>query len=889
MTAPLDQLTIALADRYRIEREIGAGGMATVYLAHDVKHDRKVALKVLKPELSAILGADRFLHEIKTTANLQHPHILSLFDSGEADGFVFYVMPYVEGESLRDRLTREKQLPVEEAVRIAREVADALDYAHRHGVVHRDIKPENILLHDGRAQVADFGIALAAARTDGGSRMTETGMSLGTPFYMSPEQAMGEREITARADIYALGCVTYEMLMGEPPFTGPTAQAIVAKVMTEAPHSLSIHRKSIPPEVEGAILQALEKLPADRFATAAEFSAALQGRFATRTTTHAVRAGPGAGPWRRVAVALGVVAVACLALAIWALRRTSAAPTVRVSIAFPEAERLRTTSTLRFAISPDGARIVYVGPDSNGTRLWVRELNALNARPLPGTSNALAPFFSPDGQKVAFFSGNPGDLRVVPVAGGPSLTVVRDSAQPWGGNWGTDGRLYFGGPGSRLARVPSTGGAVEIISELDTAQGAREHDWPQLLPGGKTALIQIWHSSISDAELGIVDFATGRATPIIQAAYGRYLPTGHILYATANGSLLAAPFDASRSELTSAPTAIAEGVQIDPASGAVQFAVSNTGTLVYMPGGGAGSEQVVWVDRAGRQTPIDSTWRGNFGNVALSPDGTRLAVNSQSSDGEQVWVKQIPSGPLSRLSFGGSTNVRPAWAPDGRRIAFISNRGGVNRNAWIQRFDGSAEAESLMTSPKQVDEIAWTPDGRSFLFRVGSGGARSRDILAFSPGADSAPRVLVAGAFDEFGADVSPDGRWFAYVSNESGRNEVYVRRLDDPGAGRTQVSVDGGEEPRWAHNGHELFLRSSRGEMLVAEVTLGAAFSAKPPRALFNLPNMGTDPYHSGYDVTRDDRRFVMINRAVNEISELVLVLNWFGELRARTAGGTP
>ena len=287
MIAIPDRLAAALADRYTIERELGVGGMATVYLAHDVRHDRNVALKVLRPELSAILGGERFLAEIKTTANLQHPHILSLFDSGEADGLVYYVMPYVEGESLRDRLAREKQLPVDEAVRIATEVADALEYAHQHGVVHRDIKPENILLHGGHAMVADFGIALAASRSEGGTRMTETGMSLGTPHYMSPEQAMGEREITPKSDIYALGCVLYEMLTAEPPFTGATAQAIIARVMTEEPRSLTLQRKTIPPHVEAAVECALQKLPADRFASAAAFAEALAGHGRTMATTRA--------------------------------------------------------------------------------------------------------------------------------------------------------------------------------------------------------------------------------------------------------------------------------------------------------------------------------------------------------------------------------------------------------------------------------------------------------------------------------------------------------------------------------------------------------------------------------------------------------------------------
>ncbi|NNG15319.1 MAG: serine/threonine protein kinase, partial [Gemmatimonadales bacterium] len=268
MTDTIDRLKAALTDRYTIDREVGAGGMATVYLAHDVKHDRDVALKVLRPELAAVIGAERFLAEIKTTANLQHPHILPLFDSGEADSFLFYVMPYIEGEPLRDRLDRETQLPVDDAVRIASEVASALDYAHRHDVIHRDIKPENILLHDNQALVADFGIALAASKA-GGSRMTETGMSLGTPHYMSPEQAMGDRELDARSDVYALGCVLYEMLVGEPPFTGPSAQAVVAKVMTEEPAAPTNVRKTVPPGVGATTLRALQKLPADRFATPA--------------------------------------------------------------------------------------------------------------------------------------------------------------------------------------------------------------------------------------------------------------------------------------------------------------------------------------------------------------------------------------------------------------------------------------------------------------------------------------------------------------------------------------------------------------------------------------------------------------------------------------------
>jgi serine/threonine-protein kinase len=338
-----DRLITALADRYTIERELGQGGMATVYQAHDPRHDRKVAIKVLRRELAAVIGAERFLREIKTIANLQHPHILGLIDSGEVDGTAYYVMPLVEGESLRDRLNREKQLPIADAVRLATEVAAALDYAHRHGVIHRDIKPENVLLHDGSALVADFGIALAVSSA-GGTRMTETGMSLGTPHYMSPEQAMGEREITARSDVYALGAMTYEMLLGEPPFTGPTAQAIVAKVMTEKPVSLAARRETVPPEVEDAVLTALAKLPADRFGSAAEFNAALNGAAVTRrlgTSSGRIGAPPqgwATGSRRTVVAAVAVAVVATLAAGFFALKaaRRPDAPVTRLMLDLPD-------------------------------------------------------------------------------------------------------------------------------------------------------------------------------------------------------------------------------------------------------------------------------------------------------------------------------------------------------------------------------------------------------------------------------------------------------------------------------------------------------------------------------------------------------------------------
>ena len=372
-------LASALADRYRIGHMLGAGGMATVYLAQDMKHDRKVAIKVLRSELAAVIGAERFLAEIRTTANLQHPHILPLFDSGAAGHpdngtFLFYVMPYVEGETLRDRLSREKQLPISDAVRIASEIASALDYAHRHGVIHRDIKPENILLHDGQALVADFGIALAASKA-GGGRMTETGMSLGTPHYMSPEQAMGEREITARSDVYALGALTYEMLAGDPPFTGSTAQAIVAKVMTDEPAPLRRHRKTIPEHVEEAVLTALEKLPADRWSSAAEFAQVLaghsgptRGHSSARFVSHAGAAPSG----KRSVVLLGAALVLMSLVALWGWSAQPAgartAGVIRFVVTLPASEQIGEAPDRMVAFAPDGSGFVYVGVFS----MWMK-------------------------------------------------------------------------------------------------------------------------------------------------------------------------------------------------------------------------------------------------------------------------------------------------------------------------------------------------------------------------------------------------------------------------------------------------------------------------------------------------------------------------------------
>ena len=549
------RLASALAERYRIERELGQGGMATVYLAQDLRHDRKVAVKVLRPELAAVIGAERFLTEIKTTANLQHPHILPLFDSGEAEGFLFYVMPFVVGETVRDRINREKQFPVADAVRIASEVASALDYAHRQGVIHRDIKPENILLHDGRALVADFGIALAASKA-GGTRMTETGMSLGTPHYMSPEQAMGEREITARSDVYALGCVLYEMLTGDPPFTGSTAQAIVARVVTESPRSLTSQRHTIPPQVEAAVLTSLEKLPADRFATAAEFAAALgDPAFAARATAARTISGTAVRVSTRTRTLLGILGAAAVlfaTLAAWGwFRPTPPAPVIRYSMGLPSTQAMRQGILgVNLAISPDGKRIVYIGPGEGGDELWVRERDRLDATPLTGTVGATNPFFSPDGERIGY-TVNGLQLKVVSVSGGPPITLsTLGGASGGGGAWGPDGWIYFDSP-LGLSRVQADGGTPALFIPYDSAAGEIGHAWPSALPNGKGLLYRSRRNlDPTDFEIVAFDLKTHERHALTKGLLATYMSPGYLVYLRADGAVLAAPFDQSRLKVT---------------------------------------------------------------------------------------------------------------------------------------------------------------------------------------------------------------------------------------------------------------------------------------------------------------------------------------------------
>jgi serine/threonine-protein kinase len=878
MTAgPAARLTAALADRYRLERELGQGGMATVYLAQDLKHDRRVAIKVLHPELSAVIGGERFLSEIKVTANLQHPHILPLFDSGAADGLLFYVMPYVQGESLRAKMSREKQLGVEEAVRLASQVASALDYAHRQGVVHRDIKPENVLLHDGTALVADFGIALAATNA-GASRMTATGMSLGTPAYMSPEQAMGDREVDARSDVYSLATMLYEMLVGDPPHSGSTAQAIVAKVLTEKPVPVTVHRDTVPSNVAAAVQKALAKLPADRFASAADFAKALatpgwsSGELlATTAMPAAAVRGQGRNAWPFIALGGALVA----GLAGFLLR--------------PEPPRqLRRYEVLTrgiysaISMSPDGATLVAAGvglDSSGGNRLWVLRPGQLDPTRIEGIQGVQA-IFSPDGKEIAVFTDTKKVIRTN--LDGSAQQVIADSAE-FGGDWGDDGYLYYTHIGFSLARRPIAGGPVEMLTTL--AKNANEfHSQPQLLPGGRSVLFTAVRTLTNDAthEIRVVDLAT-RKEKVIARGFSAVYGDGQLVFVTAGGALLRAPFDPERLEMTGPAVTVATGAA--SVAGYSMVSLSDNGTLLYQLGSTTTAfQRLLTVTRAGTAAPLPLPGDA-YNSLRLSPDGTRLAyeVSDGVNDGGNVFVLTLGDSVPVRLTFQG-VHTYPTWSLDGKRVAFSRLLDGERDLAW-QAADGSGGATTLLARPGDQFEVEFVPGDR-IVVREGnaSGGAESLDLRTFAIGSDSATDFAVSAALER-SMRVSPDGRWIAFVSDQGGRNEVYVRPFPDPGTGAVwQVTNDGGEEPVWARSGRELFFKS-RGVMYSADIRTTPSFAVGARRRLFPTTGLFDNPWHARYDVLPGDTAFVMIGGlATTQRIRTVVVENWLAEAeRAR------
>jgi len=864
-TTVLEKLRSALADRYRVDREIGVGGMATVYLAHDLRHDRDVAIKVLHPDLAAALGAERFLAEIKTTAKLQHPHILPLLDSGEADGLLYYVMPYVTGESLRSRLERETQLAVDDAVRIAREALSALESAHKQGVVHRDIKPENILLHEDQALVADFGIALAVSAA-GGPRMTQTGLSLGTPAYMAPEQAMGERVIDGRADIYALGAVLYEMLVGEAPFTGPSVQAIVARVMTESPRPVTGQRRSVPEHVNAAVLKSLEKVPADRFHSAAEFSAALANPgFSTRAETASGAAATKRSPAKTIfknplipwAIA-GIAAVAAIFFAVRGGRGEADETPTYVSMDLPRDAALPPRGTEVLGISNDGMTLAFDASVGGTSRLFLRRLDEAAPKMVEGAIGVLgsAPF-SADGKWLAFNA----DRKVwkAPVKGGPPTPLAASSwaHMAWIGDAAI---IYTKSYDAGLSRVSAEGRDTATLTVPDRKKGELGHWWPQLLPDGDHVLFTNYTTPADRSKLEVISLKSGKRQVVLEGGYfGRYVDR-HLLFVR-NGAVTSVQFDPGSLRVSGSAVSLPLDVEVQPPNGWAGFAVAPNGTLAYRTDP-LKEIALTWSDENGNEeTVVDSL--GRYTSWAPSPDGKRIAV---VRDGD-VWVYDRQRALFSRLTNSEQIERSLTWSPDSREIFYM--RDVPQYDIFRRAVDASRPEELVVTSTSDKNLSSISPDGRTVLFHSDIGGDNDVYVASTNPSDRARPTTIVSGAGNQDDAEFSPDGAWITYTSYESGRPEIFLAPYPvDRGPTRQQVSVGGGAASEWGPDGRTVYYAWS-GRIMKVKVDPRSGDIGRPEVLNKIQPVFG-------WTIARDGRFLIGRASKSSERHSIKVVLNW-------------
>jgi eukaryotic-like serine/threonine-protein kinase len=872
----LDRLKAVLADRYTVERKIGSGGMADVYLTHDIRHNRKVAVKVMHRDLAEFVGVERFLLEIETTAKLQHPHILPLFDSGAAEGTVFFVMPYVEGQSLRVRLKRERQLPLDDALRITREIASALGYAHRRGVIHRDIKPDNVLFQDGSALLTDFGIALPRKDDEGGARLTGSGMSLGTPRYMSPEQVAGQ-EIDTRSDIHGLGVLAYEMLAGQPPFTGATATAVLGKVMTESPRPPVEHRRSVPAHVNDAIVKALEKLPADRWQTAEEFAEALTTPLLTQRT---------GSRWTRVVLPWMLAAALALVLGWTSLRNSRTAPIadgpVRFGVEFETGVVPSFTPIVR--ISADGRQLFVSAMVDRREEVVRRTLDRLGMEVVKGagqgeqgTGNS-RPFVSPDGRWVAYARQK--KLWKVPVEGGTAIELA--PAEWAGGSWDRNGKIvYTQAYNTGLWIVSEGGGDARMLTKPDAAKGELGHWWPQILPDGDHVLFTAYRTPLDTATIEVLTISSGERRVILTGGvYGFYVPTGHLLFAVGE-SIRAVPFELDTLRVNGVPRTVVDDVAMNLTDGAAAFDVSETGTLAYLPVDSYVAEtNVVLVDRAGKESSALPK-ADRYTNPRLSPDGSRLSVDIRSANSPgDIWVFEVGRSGGTRLTADEGRDFGAEWTPDGKELIFSSERPFFD--LYRRAADATRPEEPLLAGTYDHYTGSVSPDGKLFTFVLAVPGGELWTVNLQGP--PKAARYFANG-FNLGHPAISPNGRWMAYDSDESGQGvDVFIQSFPDPNQKRLKVSPAHGSEPMWTRGGRELVYRE--GDNVIAVDIDPATGVSGPPRVLFSGPypsNQGWTRPRS-YDVTPDGERFLLTKLPGEQPRpRIVVVLNWFDELRTK------
>jgi Tol biopolymer transport system component len=862
---------------YEVLSELGAGGMGEVYRARDRRLDRDVAVKLIHghvcndPDRVA-----RFQREARTLAALNHPHVASVYGYGESAGVCFLVMELVPGETLAEVIARGGPSSAD-AIRLGAHIAAALETAHEAGIVHRDLKPANIKIRpDGVAKVLDFGLAKAAGGDDNRlltqspTLKSDEGAFTGTVAYMSPEQARG-KPVDRRADIWAFGCVMFEMVAGRHPFSAATMSDTLVSILDREPDWTLIPRET-PPAVDRLIRRCLRKDSAQRLRDIGDARLDLEDALsAPATNTPAVGALVARRSRMRV-VALAILSMAAgVLLTLIARPRPASAPgpPMHFVVALPAAEKLAGLDFPAVAISPDATQIVYVGSRGGRTRLFLRRMNEPQTDAIPGTADAISPFFSPDGTSLGFFAG--GKLKKLSLRGGEPVDVC-DAAIGFGGSWGPDGTIVFSATtGSGLSRVSAGGGAPSRLTTLDAERGEFSHRWPELLPDGNTVLFTVGTlGSWDDAEIVAFDLKSGRRQILVKGGTNpQYLRTGHLMYARA-GTLMAVPFDHERLAVTGTAVRVIDNV-MESFDGAAQAAISASGTLTYARGTQQVLRRLIGLDSDRVPTAFAAPLRG-YASPRFSPDGRKLAVTIAGTT-EDVWIYDIGQTTLQQLTFE-SNNSAPTWTPDGNSITFTSNRGGA-LNLFIARADGSSAPERLAKSDHIQVPGSWSPDGKMLAF-VEHHPKSGRDIWLL-PAAGSGPaQALLQSEFDESSPQFSPDGRWLAYVSNELGRNEIFVRSNSNPPR-KHQVSDGGGTEPVWAPDGGRIFYR--QGHRLFArelrpagELRLGkqeVVFDGEFERGTIDRAN---------YDAAPGSGRLVLVGSIEQHSgeSELHVVLNW-------------
>ena len=890
---------------HEIVAPLGAGGMGEVYRARDTRLSRDVALKVL-PETFACDAQRmaRFEREAKVLASLNNTYIAVIYGLEESNSTRALVMELVEGPMLAERIKRGA-MPLEEVLPIAKQIAEALEYAHERGIIHRDLKPANIkLTADGQVKLLDFGLAKALERDLGetdistsptiSAAATRAGILLGTAAYMSPEQARG-KQVDRRADIWAFGCVLYEMLTGACAFSGDTTSDTLASVIRAEPDWLLLPT-SVPAQVRELLRRCLQKDSKQRLQAIGEARITIEGVIslspeATATQALATHPQPLWGralPWALASLAI-TFAITFGAL-YWRASQLEPHPVMQFSLSLPQplAGALSPNPGSPFALSRDGSNVVFVGSvTGKPPQLFLLPLGQRTATPLPGTENAGQPFFSPDGQWVGFFSR--GKLRKVSTHGG-SATTLADAVTPHGASWTDDETIiYAPNFGSGLMKISSTGGVSQALTTPNAKEQEVSHRWPQILPGDEAVLFTIQLArtmSYDDAQIAILSLKTGKWHMLIQGGfYARYVPSGHIVYAHA-GSLMAVPFDSQRLKVTGSPVPVQEGVVTTAStSGGAEYDVSGSGLLAYVPGiASSFVHSLVWLDRNGREAKIPAP-SGFYTAPRLSPDGRLLALTFTGStlmNTPDIYVYDFMRKTLNRLTFGPGINTNPIWSPDGRKIFYRTSAAFSFRS---KLADGSGKEEVLL---EQIDDpsatpLAVSPDGKALLFMaLNPSGKDSVQALALD--GTRKLQTLLESNSTLYGAQFSPDGRWLAYSSAESGRPEVYVQTFPGTG-GKWMISREGGITARWARTGREIFFFDGD-KLMSAAVQTDPTFTAETPRLLFQASGYVTS---GNYDVARDGQHFLMLKQeqASGNPTELNITLNWFDELKHQVPAG--